>query len=415
MSRELTDSRQESAPRARKDLEYIPVQHEGKHFVLIRDPLGLVQEGEAIEIPLYQFMVLLDGKTSVRDLQTAVMRQRGGILVSSDEIKSIIAHLDESFFLDSERFRTAKGTIVAQFVSNKVRPSSHSGRAYPADPRDLARKLNEILALRPDSPKPEGRLLALVAPHIDLSVGGRVYSSAYRVLKGCSPKKVIILGTGHQMTQDLFALSEKAFETPLGVAESERLWVEKLKRTGVGLIAENDFVHRAEHSIEFQLLFLQHLLPKNSFKIVPILCGNLQSTLSEYSRAAYVERTGRMLEALRDILQHHGEETLLVAGVDFSHIGPKFGHEMPAQYMKGQSEAHDQALLNHLIALETDSFWKESRRVKDQYNVCGFAALACLLETMPPCKGHLLGYERWHEEATRSAVSYAAVAFTAGC
>jgi MEMO1 family protein len=402
----------ENLPALRRDLEFYPVQLQGKQFILIRDHLGLAQEGKAVEIPLYQFMVLLDGKTTIRDLQMAMMRQRGGMLVSSDEVKSIIAHLDDSFLLESEKFKRAKDTVVAQFVSNKVRPSSHSGRAYPADPRELTRRLDEILALQPDSQEPEGRLIALVAPHIDLSVGGRVYSSAYQVLKGRSPKKVIILGTGHQMAQDLFALSEKAFETPLGVAECERPWVEKLKEAAGDLAAENDFVHRAEHSIEFQLLFLQHLLPKNSFRIVPILCGNLQITLSEYSRRAYGEKAGRILEALKDIVEHNREETLVVAGVDFSHIGPKFGHEMPARYMKGQSEAHDRALLNDLMALDADSFWKESCRVKDQYNVCGFAALACLLEVLPRCKGHLLGYEMWHEEATRSAVSYAGVAFT---
>jgi hypothetical protein len=84
---------------------------------------------------------------------------------------------------------------------------------------------------------------------------------------------------------------------------------------------------------------------------------------------------------------------------------------MPAQYLKGQSEAHDRALIQTLSMQNADSFWEESRRVKDHYNVCGFAALAFLLEVLPPCNGHILGYEMWHEEATRSAVSYAAVVF----
>jgi AmmeMemoRadiSam system protein B len=296
-------------------------------------------------------------------------------------------------------------------VLRKIRPISHRGRAYPADPRELKGKLDDILSLQPGSPKLEGKLQALVAPHIDLSVGGRIYSSAYQTMKDSSPKTVIILGTGHQMAQDLFAVSDKDFETPLGVAECGGLWVEKLKAACGDLIAKNDFAHRAEHSIEFQVLFLQHILPKDSFTIVPVLCGNLQTILSEYSRRAYREKAGAFLEALKDVLKHHGEETLLVAGVDFSHIGPKFGHEMPAQYMKGQSEAHDRALLAALSALDADSFWGESGKVKDQYNVCGFAALACLLEVLPPCKGRLLGYEMWHEEATRSAVGFAAVAF----
>jgi AmmeMemoRadiSam system protein B len=371
----------------------------------------LVQEGKAVEIPLYQFMVLLDGRTTVRDLQMALMRQRGGILVSSDEVKSFLAHLDNSFLLESEKFKRAKDAVVAEFVSKTVRPSSHSGRAYPADPGELKRKLDEILALQPDSEKPEGKLRALVAPHIDLAAGGRMYSRAYRILRDLSPKTVVILGTGHQMAQEVFAVSDKDFETPLGVAKCDRLWVEKLKAAGGELIAKNDFAHRAEHSIEFQVLFLQHILPKDSFTLVPVLCGNLQTILSEYSRRAYTEKAGAFLKALRDSLGHHGEEALMIAGVDFSHIGPKFGHEMPAQYMKGQSEAHDRILLNSLAAQDADSFWKESGKVKDQYNVCGFAALACLLEVLPPCKGHLLGYETWHEDATRSAVSFAAAVF----
>ena len=396
----------------RRDLEFFPVQVQGKQYILIRDHLGLVQEGKAVEIPLYQFMVLLDGTTTVRDLQMALMRQKGGMLVSSDEVKSVLAHLDDSFLLESEKFKRAKDGIIAEFVSKRVRPSFHSGRAYPADPRELRKKLDEILALQPDAQKPEGGLIALVAPHIDLSVGGGIYSRAYQGLKGSSPKTVLVFGIGHQMAQDLFALSDKDFETPLGTAECDRPRVEALRSAGTGLTAANDFAHRAEHSIEFQVLFLQHLLPPDSFKIVPILCGNLQTTLSEYSRRAYVEKAGRMLEALKGVLEKNGEETLVVAGVDLSHIGPKFGHEMPAQYMKGQSEAHDSALLNSLILQDAESLWRESERVKDQYNVCGFAALACLLEILPPCKGHLLGYEMWHEEATRSAVSFAAMAFT---
>jgi len=61
-------------------------QHEGKQFVLIRDSLGLVPEGKAVGLPLYQIMTLLDGNTTIRDVQMELMRQRGGVLVGTDEI-----------------------------------------------------------------------------------------------------------------------------------------------------------------------------------------------------------------------------------------------------------------------------------------------------------------------------------------
>ena len=50
----------EKAPKVRRDLEFLPVQHEGQQLILIRDHLGLVQEGKAVALPFYQIMILLD-------------------------------------------------------------------------------------------------------------------------------------------------------------------------------------------------------------------------------------------------------------------------------------------------------------------------------------------------------------------
>jgi predicted class III extradiol MEMO1 family dioxygenase len=105
------------------------------------------------------------------------------------------------------------------------------------------------------------------------------------------------------------------------------------------------------------------------------------------------------------------EGTILIAGVDLSHVGPKFGHNMPASFIIDQSEKHDRQLLHFLCAGSADGLWSESERIEDRYNVCGFSALACLLETLPPSQGHLLGYEIFREESTRSAVSFAGAVF----
>ena len=402
----------EIIPTVRTDLELFPVQHGGQQMILIRDRLGLVQEGKAIALPLYQVMTLMDGKNTIRDLQTELMRQKGGVLVGTDEVKSLLAHLDESFLLDSERFRAARDKIVAAFTSENVRPCSHCGNGYPEDPSELRKRLDEIMASQPPVPEPEGEIKALIAPHIDLSVGYEVYSSAYQALKYTAPSRVVLLGVGHQMGKDLFCLTDKDFDTPLGIIKSAPDAIHELRAAGGDTIAANDFSHRSEHSIEFQVIFLNHLLEEESFTIIPILCGFLQSGLAEYSRDAYLNKVGLFLHKLKGVLEDPDEETLLVAGVDFSHIGPKFGHEMPAAHLKSQSETHDKNLLKHLSRLDADNFWEESKNVKDQFNVCGFSALACLLEILPTCKGNILNYEVWHEEATRSAVSFSAVVFT---
>ncbi|MFC1867155.1 AmmeMemoRadiSam system protein B [Thermodesulfobacteriota bacterium] len=403
----------DTAPKIRKDLEFFPVQHEGRQLILIRDQTGLVPEGKAVAVQLYQIMALLDGTRSLRDLQMELMRQRGGLLVGTNEIQEILAYLDDSFLLDSERFRAARDDVVARFSAMKVRPCAHCGKAYPNDPMELRGRLDNILSEQSPPPsEPEGKIQALVAPHIDLTAGFKVYSRVYQMLKYIQPARVILLGVGHHMSGDLFSLTNKDFETPMGAIKSDPATVKRLIEKGRGAIAADDFEHRSEHSIEFQTIFLRHILKKDSFTIVPILCGSLHACLPEYSRDAYLAKAGPFLKELREIVMDPEKNTLLMAGVDFSHIGPKFGHEMPAEYLENQSEPHDRRLLKYLSVLDADCFWEESIKVNDRFNVCGFSALACLLEVIPSCRGEVLDYQVWHEEATRSAVGFAGVVFT---
>lgn len=401
----------ESRPLVRRDLQYIPVQHGGQPVILVRDPLGLVPEGRAVAVGLYQFMTILDGTMTIRDLQTALMRRQGGVLVGADELNKILSYLDDSFFLDSSRFRQAKDEIVNDFCVKKVRPPSHSGQAYPDNPDELRKRLDRVMAGAPSAAFAEGELRAMVAPHIDLSVGERVYGSAYHTLREAAPSTVVILGVGHSMGRDMFSLTEKDYETPFGRVGTDLDLVRELRQAGGAAVSCDDFAHRSEHSIEFQVVFLQHLLTRKDFRIVPILCGSAQGSLAEYSRRAYREVAGSFLKRLTEVLAVGAGEVLLLAGVDLSHVGPKFGHEMAAVYLESQAKNHDKTLLEHLTRMDADGFWETSRSVNDRYNVCGFSALACLLEVIPPCRGVVLNYDMWHEAQTQSAVSFAAAAF----
>jgi AmmeMemoRadiSam system protein B len=402
----------ETVPAIRRDLQFIPVQYAGHRLIFIQDHLGLAQEGRPISLPLYQVMTLLDGTITLNDLQMELMRQRGGTLVGKDEVKNLLVQLDESFLLDSEKFKKARDQIVASFSSKKTRPCSHCGRAYPGSPNELKAILDEILASQPPATEPEGKIVALVAPHIDLSVGYQVYSSAYQMFKYMAPSRIVLLGVGHNMADDFFCLTDKDFETPQGIIKNEPSIIRKLKEAGGDIVAGSDFAHRSEHSIEFQTIFLHHLLAGRDFTIIPILCGFCQSNLNEYSRSAYLEKAGPFLQQLKQIIMESDKETLVVAGVDFSHTGPKFGHQIPARSLESRSMAHDQNLLKHLSRLDAELFWKESRSVGDQYNVCGFSTLACMLEVLPLCRGNILNYQIWHDEATSSAVSFSSVVFT---
>jgi AmmeMemoRadiSam system protein B len=399
-------------PSLRKDLQFIPIHHAGKQMILIQDHISLVPKGSHVDVSAYRFLTMLDGRKTIRDLQIELMRQRGGVLVGSDEVIDYIHKLDEIYLLESEHFNIARDKIIMEFGAQEHRPCVLCGNSYPEDSQELKKTLDQILAHSPEIPSSEKRVQAIVAPHIDISAGAGVYASAYQMVHYTTPSRVVILGVGHQMSKGLFSLTEKNFVTPLGLVKNESSKTHELKQACKDVMAENDFDHRSEHSIEIQVVFMQHLLGSENFTIIPILCGSFQNNLFRYSRKAYLDKAGPFLDKLEHIVNSPDVDTLVVAGVDFSHVGPKFGHDHPAAYLENQAKAHDQNLLHHLSGLDIDQFWEESKKLQDRFNVCGFPAMACLLEILPSCQGQILKYEMRHETATQSAVSFAAVVFT---
>jgi MEMO1 family protein len=398
-------------PKLRNDLEFIPLLHEGNHLILVRDGVGIVQEGLGLPREWFEFLAMLDGRMDARDIQIELMRKSGGSLVEIDAVKALIERLDSWHLLDSENFKETMNSLKAEFSELPVRPCAFSGRSYPGEKTELRNVLEDIVGSSKSPPMPAP--IAIVAPHIDLAAGKSSYAAAYSLLKNARPDRVIILGIGHRMDIGWFNITQKDFETPLGRVRCDRQAAFTLQQAAGNLAAASDFVHKSEHSIEFQVLFLQHLLPPDSFSIVPILCGGLPADPKRFGRTIYLEKTGGFIEALKTLITEPGIQTLMVAGVDLSHIGLKFGHAAPAASLEASAATHDRALLERLAKTDAGGFWQEILQVKDYYNVCGYPALACLLEVLPQSIGSVLDYGIYREDATGSAVTFAAAAFTA--
>jgi hypothetical protein len=122
----------------------------------------------------------------------------------------------------------------------------------------------------------------------------------------------------------------KDFETPLGTVKTDKRIVEELMDSSRDCVLADDLPHRHEHSIEFQVLFLRHVLANPDLSIVPILCGSLRGSLDSYGRPSEIPCVGGFLAALRGAMEREERRCLIVAGVDFSHIGIKFGEAMTA-------------------------------------------------------------------------------------
>jgi len=396
-------------PRFRSDIDAFPTLYQGEKVVVIKDSLGLIEKPVVLSATDLEFARLLDGSRSVQDIQLLLMRQKGGLLVSTDSIQKTLDVFDSLFLLDSDRYREAKGRMIGKFSRQAIRKPFLTGSAYPGSSDALREYLDSILNEdHKDETSPTQRIKALIAPHIDLEVGREIYRRAYRAVRHLSPRKIVLLGTGHALTDGLISLSSKDFETPLGVVQTDREAVQNLSDAAGDILAPNDFAHRSEHSIEFQTLFLRHLFG-SSFLLVPLLFGSFHEVLTDFSRPSQIAGMDTFLDALRFILEESPSDTLCVAGVDLSHIGPKFGHASSSSAIIRDAREHDARLIERICAADAEGLWAEIQNSGAFYNVCGFSALACLLELLPESEGHLLGYDFWEEESTQSAVSFAAI------
>lgn len=377
---------------------------------VVKDSLGLISQPVLLQEDDIRFLQLLDGTKTVQDIQLFLMRQQGGLLVSSDSIQKRLEQFDSLFLLDSDLYREAKNKILENFSRQDVRQASLAGHGYPEAEEDLRHYLHSLLNGddQGDVRIEAGPLKALVSPHIDLEIGKEIYTAAYRTFRDLSPKKIFIFGTGHNLQDAFVSLTEKDYATPLGLARTDKDIVRKLKSAAVSVSAPDDFAHRSEHSIEFQVLFLQYLFGE-TFEIVPVLFGSFFDVLATYSRPAQIPDLNVFLETLRTILVELSSDALCVAGVDFSHIGPKFGHTESSGALIHLARTHDKRLIDFICSGDVEGFWGEVQKEKGFYNVCGFSALACLLEVHPQVKGQFFGYDFWEEEPTQSAVSYAAI------
>jgi AmmeMemoRadiSam system protein B len=402
-----------SVPQMRTDLEFIPTSFQGQKALLVRDSLGLIRRPVVLQGEALSLVALIDGKRSLREIQVELVRRRKGELVDVEHVEQFIRELDAAYLLQSGHYAQEKGRVLAEYSSLEVREPAHAGVSYPAAASDLGLYLDSILnaAEGEKSVLPKDNICGLVAPHIDLETGRRVYGRAYGTIRGLRPRRVFLLGTGHSLDDGFYSLTEKDYDTPLGRVKTDRAAVRKLKKAGTPVISPSDISHRREHSLEFQVIFLQRLFG-SSFSLVPVLCGSFAPELERVSQPSQIAGLDGFLGTLKRLYQEGRSGSLVLAGVDFSHIGPKFGHRERASALLLEAKEHDRHLIETFCRGDIQAFWAESRKARDRYNVCGFPALATLLEILPGAKGLCLDYEFWREEPTQSAVSFAAIVLT---
>jgi len=416
----------EETPRIRP-IEAYPVQLSGREMIGIKDPTGICPEIVFVPPEAFFLIRLMDGTNTLRDLQAAYMRQYGALLYS-DKIESLIEQLNSRYLLQNHHFEDYLRLLREDFKKAKTRQAVFAGTGYEADPELLKAQLQGYFTGQdgPDLPPPENQggggkkdLKGIVAPHIDVARGGQCYAHAYKAL-GESAKADLycILGTCHTPMENPFAFTLKSFETPLGRVEVAQDLVEAIARHLPFDPFLDEFRHRSEHTIEFQLIFLQYLLGKRDFKIFPILCNSFHDMIldgvSPLEYPLYKDAVTILKEGLTPL-----PSLCLVASVDLAHVGPQFGHqEAVTPGVLAEVRAKDLEMLGYVEELKGEEFYRSILREGDRRNICGLPPLYALVHLIkakaeggPLARGHLLNYQQWHDPQGTGAVTFASMAF----
>ncbi len=399
-------------------MEAFPVEHQGQTMICLRDPMAIAPQPILLGMGGYFLLTLFDGQHSLSDLRQAYARQFGEVLAAG-KLEELIEALDQAFYLDSENFARRRAAVMEEFKAGSERAAIHAGLCYEGDPR----RLREELAAFFDPPHGPGRSpqrrngrapAGLIAPHIDPRRGGPAYAHAYFELMGAEPPELfIILGTSHYGAgPELFTATLKNYATPLGALETDRDFVARLARrySGGDLFAD-ELLHRNEHSIEFQALFLAWALGTRGYKVVPILVSSFHEMIAAGRMPAADPRVGSFIEALRTELAADPRSACIIAGVDFAHVGRKFGDERAddEEFVKWV-EQEDHALIETIERGDPEGFFRAIDKDKDRRRICGLSPMYTQLELLRGRSGRLLKYDVAMEPPTQSAVTFASLA-----
>jgi AmmeMemoRadiSam system protein B len=400
--------------------------------LLIRDPFRFSEVTLVVPPLLARCLGCFDGEQTEHDLRATLSRLTGAITVSS-AADHLVRSLREAGFLDDEIAARMRAERQRDFVAATARAPAHAGSGYPAEPDALVATLDGYLA-RGDgnggsasTPRamPSARaarrrgggsddLMALAAPHVSPEGGADCYGAAYRDLPDeLGERTFVILGTSHYGRPDRFGLTRKSFETPFGAARTDAHLVDQLVAAADGAVTTEDYCHAVEHSVEFQVVFLQHRFGP-AVSILPILCGAFIEGPAAGRPPEASDEVARFLDALGEITAREGKRLFFVLGVDMAHVGRRYGDKLRARADEGpllEVAARDRQRADRIARGDAEGFWElVHERGDDDLKWCGSSPIYAFLRAVPGLRGRMQRYQQWNIDDA-SVVSFAAMSF----
>jgi len=399
---------------ALRNLQFSPIKEGEDQFIVLWDPTGLSKE--RLVLPLNYFFIIqhFDGEHSLQEIGALYLKRFGEFLMPN-KVEQLVADLDGKLFLEGERVESARRQAQEAYRQSPHRQAAFAGRSYEADGAKLKKQIDGFFTSKegPDF-KPsdnKGKLIkGLVAPTYDLKQAGPIYAWAYKELQEAQqPDVYVIIGTANAGLENLFAVTDKDFETPLGVVRTDKSIIDRLKTSAPEFFAE-DIAHVSEPAIEFQLPFLQtNTGATKPPTIVPILSSFSAMSLADPTVRGAVDK---FLTALKEAIVASGKTVCVIAAGELAHLGMRYGDSAPpTDFSFHRSMQYDLEMLKFAEDLKPEEFAGYIQKEKDQRRISGFSPIYSLLRLIQADKGQVLRYDRGITDQYNSTVTYASMAF----
>ncbi len=395
-----------------RHLQFSPIKQGEDQLIVLWDPSGLSKEKLVLPLNFFFIVQHFDGEHSLQDIGALYLKRFGEFLMPN-KVEQLVTDLEQKLFLEGERTEAARQQARIAYRQQPIRRAAIAGRSYEADGVKLRKQIDGFFTSGegPDFKPSENRsklIKGLVAPTYDLKQAGPVYAWGYKELQECrQPDVYVIIGTAHAGLENLFAITDKDFETPLGVVPADRTILDRLKGLAPEFFDE-EIAHQTEHAIEFQLPFLQTVVNK-PFTIVPILSSFAATSLSDSTVWNAVDR---FLTVLREAITDSGKTVCVIAAGELSHLGLRYGDSAPpSDFSFHRSMQRDLEMLKPVEELKPDEFARFIQKENDQRRISGFSPIYSLLRLVQAEKGQVLRYDRGITDQYNSTVTYASLVF----
>lgn len=378
--------------------------------LLIRDRFGYSDAVLVIPPILVNCLLFFDGLRTTLDLEAELSRLTGDS-ESGNAARLLADQLSEAGFLEDEIYARLKERSHAAFAQSAVRMPAFVGKAYPAEIDPLREVMRRYLGRGANSVQ-EG-LIGIAAPHASPEHGWKSYQAAYEWLTpDLQDRTFVVLGTSHYGEPDKFGLTRKPFETPFGRTRIDEALVSELADQPAVLM--EDYCHAVEHSIEFQVLFLQSIYGPD-VRILPVLCGSFARSIYEGGLPEENDAVKRFLGAMGEIAARESKRLFWVLGIDMAHMGVRYGDKSAAQAGSDEMSVvkeRDRMRIERIHASDARGFWDLVQENKEDLKWCGSSPVYTFLKTVPGTQGALHRYEQWNIDE-QSVVSFAGMSFRA--